>query len=231
MKNIILFVCLAGFSFSLFAQQPELSGKEKRKGWILLFDGKSFAGWKTAKGMPVPAERWTIDNGILSTMPLTEGITDIITEESFAGFELVMEFRVTEGANSGVKYYILSGTTLGCEYQIVDNNIYISDVQKHQKQLQGSLYDLIPPSKDAGKSVGQWNTLRIVSDGKNIEHWLNGKKIVEFNRSSELFREIVSKSKFVKVPEFATPAQSPVLLQDHGGVVSFRNIKIRKLSK
>ncbi len=227
--NIIVLLGLIGLSACVFTRTPESKPKENEEGWTLLFNGTDFTGWKSAKGGPVPAERWKIENGVLSTLPDKEGFVDIVTEESFGAFELVLEFKVTAGANSGVKYFILPGTTLGCEYQIIDNDFFGDEREENAKRLQGGLYDMIPPAVDASKPVGDRNVARIVSDGKKVEHWLNGEKTVSYDRSSDAFKEIVSKSKFAKTADFATPTQSPILLQDHGGVVSFMNIKIKKL--
>lgn len=226
--SICFLVCvLAGWTE---AQTPELSKKEKRQGWILLFDGKTPAGWKKADGKPFPEKGWIIENGTLSVDPAGKG-GDIITEEQFSDFELSLDFKLTRGANSGIKYFILPGTTLGCEFQILDDDVHPdAKMGKDGNRLQGALYDLIPASKDKkDKPVGEWNNARIISKGNHVEHWLNGKKIVSYERGSDEFKALIAESKYKNNKGFSTPAQAPILLQDHGDVVSFRNIKIKRL--
>ena len=213
------------------AQLPELTANEKAEGWKLLFDGKTSTGWKSYRAnRPFPEKGWVIENGVLTSDPAGRA-GDIITEEEFSDFELTLEFKITKGANGGIKYFILPGTNLGCEYQILDDeNHPDAKLGKPGTRLQGGLYDVIAPAKDKkGSPIGEWNNARIISKGMHVEHWLNGKKIVEFERGSAAFQAAKTESKFNTNEQWATPAQSPILLQDHGDVVSFRNIKIRKL--
>jgi len=231
MKRFIS-ICIVLSLLTSFAQAqlPTLSKKEIKQGWVLLFDGKTSAGWKHYRGKPFPEKGWVIENGVL-TIDTSEGRPgDIITEEEFSDFEFSCDFRVTKGANSGIKYFILPGSNLGCEYQIFDD-------ESHPKakdpsfgtQLQGALYDVIPPKGAKNKPVGEWNNARIIAKGNHVEQWLNGKKVVEFERGSDAFKAMVAKSKFKNDEKWATPVQSPILLQEHGDAVSFRNIKIRRL--
>jgi len=229
-KTVLLlayFVLCAGF---LQAQLPKLSKKEKKEGWILLFDGATSTGWKKFNGQPFPAKGWKIENGVLATEPGGKG-GDIVTEQEFSDFELSVDFKITKGANSGIKYFILPNSDLGCEFQILDDvNHPDAKLGKNGDRLQGGLYDIIPPStgkKD--KPIGEWNNARIISKGQHVEHWLNGKKIVSYERGSDAFKAMLSESKFKGNTKFATPTQSSILLQDHGDVVSFRNIKIKVL--
>ncbi len=211
------------------AQMPELTKKEKKEGWVLLFDGKTSTGWKSYTGKPFPEKGWKIENGVLSVDPAGKG-GDVITEEQFSDFELSLDFKITQGANSGIKYFILPGTNLGCEFQILDDATHPdAKLGKDGNRLQAGLYDLIAPQGKKDKPVGEWNNARIISKGQHVEHWLNGKKVVSYERGSDAFKTLVAGSKYKNNAAFATPAQSPILLQDHGDVVSFRNIKIRKL--
>ena len=223
--SAILFTCMAQ------AQLPELTNQEKAEGWKLLFDGKTSTGWKSYRtDRPFPEKGWSIENGVLSVVPEGRG-GDIITEEEFSDFELSIDFKIVKGTNSGIKYFILPGTNLGCEYQILDDeNHPDAKLGKPGTRLQGGLYDVIPPAKDKqDKPVGEWNTARIISKGNHVEHWLNGKKILEFERGSVTFKALQDESKFAKEEKWATPVQSSILLQDHNDAVSFRNIKIKKL--
>jgi len=211
------------------AQLPKLSDEEIQQGWKLVFDGKTSTGWKSYRAdLPFPEKGWIIENGVLIIDPAGRG-GDIVTEEAFSDFELSVDFKITKGANSGIKYFILPGTNLGCEYQILDDeNNPDAKLGKNGSRLQGGLYDVIPPAKDKKDNpVGEWNNARIISKGAQVEHWLNGKKIVEFERGSAAFKELKAESKFSAEENWATPVKSPILLQDHGDVVYFRNIKIR----
>ena len=232
MKSFIstsLAICLlTGFAH---AQLPTLTKKEQRQGWVLLFDGKTSTGWKSYRtGRPFPEKGWVIENGVLTIDPAGKG-GDVITEEMFSDFELSLEFRVTKGANSGIKYFILPGTNLGCEYQIYDDESIPIERRVNKTQLQGALYDVIPAKDVKYKPVGEWNHARIVAKGSHVEHWLNGNKVVEYERGSDAFKAMVAKSKFKDNEKWSTPVQSPILLQDHDGGVatSFRNIKIKNL--
>lgn len=227
MKKIILLGSFLVLSLSYVqAQIPQLSKKEIKQGWILLFDGASPSGWKKANGNPFPAQGWTIENGVL-TVHGKGG--DIITDREFTDFELSIDFKITKGANSGIKYFILPKSSLGCEFQILDDaNHPDAKLGKDGNRVQGSLYDLIPASpKKKDKPIGEWNNARIISKGKQVEHWLNGKKILSYERGSNEFNALVAGSKYKNEKDFATPDQTPILLQDHGDEVSFRNIKIR----
>jgi hypothetical protein len=227
---ISITICL--FSGFAQAQLPTLTKKEVKQGWILLFDGQTSTGWKSFRTeRPFPEKGWVIENGVLTLDPsIKPKPGDIITEEEFSDFELSLEFRITKGANSGIKYFILPGTNLGCEFQILDDENHPDAKQgKDGNRLQGGLYDLIPPKGKKDKQIGEWNHARIISRGNKVEHWLNGKKVVEYERDSDAFKALIADSKYKDNKDFSMPEQSPILLQDHGDVVSFRNIKIRKL--
>ena len=229
-KIIIASIFIAASILSGSAQLPKLSKKEKKEGWILLFDGKTSEGWISYDGKPFPAQSWKIENGALTVIP-TEKKNDIITDGEFSDFELSLDFKISKGANSGIKYFILPGTNLGCEFQILDDVEHPdAKLGKDGNRLQGGLYDLIPPAPDKkDKTVGEWNNARIISKGTHVEHWINGKKVVSYERGSKEFNDLVAESKYKNNKGFATPEKSPILLQDHGDVVSFKDIKIRKL--
>lgn len=226
---ILLFCFFYNLSFTS-AQLPNLSSKEKKKGWVLLFDGQSTNGWKKADGQSFPSKGWKIENGVISVDPTNGRGGDIITDQEYSDFELSLEFKIAKGANSGIKYFVLKNTSLGCEFQILDDATHPdAKLGKDGNRLQGGLYDLIAPAKNkVDMPVGQWNHAQIISKGKHVEHWLNGKKVVEYERGSDLFKKLVSESKYKNEKGFAEVEKAPILLQDHGDIVSFRNIKIRK---
>lgn len=215
-----------------FAQKPNtLTSKEKKKGWVLLFDGTTTNGWTTVGGKPVPAG-WEIHDGSITAKKGGHG-GDIITVNEYSDFDLSVDFNIEPGTNSGVKYFFRryeKGGWLGMEYQIIDDNGG-EDINQ-PNHLTGSFYDVMIP--DAAKKKlnppGVWNTLRIVSKGQQVEHWLNGVKILEYTRGSKAYTEAVSHSKFSKTePAFGIVDKGHILLQEHGGGASFRNIKIKTL--
>ena len=164
---------------------------------------------------------------------------DIVTKELYADFELKVDFRITEGANSGIKYYVNTGlnkgagSSIGLEYQILDDERHPdAKLGNHEgSRTVASLYDLI--QADKGKLVnpiGEWNHARILSQNKHVEHWLNGIKVLEYLRGSDEYHTLVKESKYVVWPDFGEAAKGNILLQDHGNLVSFKNIKIREIN-
>jgi len=214
-----------------------LSKKEIRKGWKLLFDGKTSEGWMNARTKTFPANGWEIRDGTLTINPSTKtkgGGGDIVTVDKFRNFELSVDFKYAKGANSGIKYFVDtesnngSRASIGCEYQILDDRIH-PDAKAGvggNRTLAG-LYDLIAPreKKDNGEEV--WNNAKIVVNGNKVQHWLNGQLTVEYERGNPAWKELVAKSKFKDIQGFAEVEEGRILLQDHGDVVSFKNIKIR----
>jgi hypothetical protein len=218
-----------------------LSDAERADGWRLLWDGHTSRGWRSAKGQEFPRQGWAMKDGVLSVME-TGGAEsraggDIVTEETYAAFDLKVDFRLTPGANSGIKYYVdtelnkAEGSAIGLEYQLLDDARHPDAREgRNGNRTLASLYDLIPAaaSKKA-KPIGEWNEARIVSTGRHVEHWLNGEKVLEYERGSEEFRRLVAESKYRIWPAFGEKPRGNILLQDHGNRVDFRNIKIKVL--
>ncbi len=224
----------------------QLSETEKRKGWRLLWDGKTSNGWRGAKRTDFPESGWTMEDGVL-TVEATDGGEstgpgDIVTIDQYSDFELELEFKITEGANSGIKYFVQpslnlgEGSAIGCEFQILDDEVHPDAKMgvNGNRQLAG-LYDLIAPENlsvpgrgKQFKGVGQWNRARIVSKNGKVSHWLNGEKTVEYDRFTPMFRSLVAYSKYQKWDKFGQWPQGHILLQDHGNTVNFRSIKIRE---
>ena len=219
-----------------------LFGKEAEEGWKMLWDGKTTQGWKGAKLDGFPESGWEIKDGVLSVLASGGGEStaggDIVTTDLYSDFELKLDFKITEVANSGIKYYVDTeinkgaGSSIGLEFQILDDERHPdAKLGNHEgSRTVGSLYDLI--QADTAKVVypiGQWNQARIVSKNNHVEHWLNGRKVLEYERKSPEYLQLVQESKYKKWPNFGEAAQGRLLLQDHGDFVSFRNIKIRSL--
>lgn len=232
-KNTSLLVLvLFCFIISAKAQLPSLSKKEIKNGWVLLFDGKTFDGWQKANGTAFTGEGWKIENGIISVTPQSGHGSDIVTSKEFSDFEFTLDFKLEKGTNSGVKCFLIKNTSLGCEYQLIDDaNHPDAKLGKDGNRRLAALYDIMPPNTadKTVKPLEEWNTMRIISKGRHVEHWLNGKKVLEYERGSETFKNLVADSKFKKENGFAEVAKSPILLQDHGDVIHFRNIKIREI--
>ncbi len=214
----------------LAAQAPAApSGAEESDGWRLLFDGRTLAGWRGINRSDAP-KCWRVEEGRLVVQGgLLGDRGDLITEEQFGNFEFAFEWRVEEkDGNSGVKYYVLEklskGGGMGLEYQILDTEASAKAQGKHKT---ASLYDLYAPLDCTPRPSGEWNEGRIVSRDGRVEHYLNGVKVLEYRRGSEEFRGQVKKSKFRNIPFFGEAPRGHLLLQDHGGTVSFRNLKIR----
>ena len=228
-KILTLMFVLMGIACLLTAQELKLSKKEIKDGWVLLFDGKTTNGWTTSGGKPVPTG-WEVKDGCITTIKGGKG-GDIVTVNEYQDFEFSVDYNIEPGCNSGIKYFYTNyknGGNLGMEYQVLDDQL--AEDNKKDNHLCGSFYDVLAPNS-AVKIInlpGKWNTVRIVAKGKNVEHWLNGIKILEFTRGSKSFTEAVATSKFNKTdPAFGTVDKGKVLLQEHGGVASFRNIKIK----
>jgi hypothetical protein len=210
-----------------------LSEAEKEKGFKLLFDGQSADQFKSVEGDEFPEEGWQVKDGLLTVLPGGKG-GSIITKEEFGPFELKFDFMITEGANSGIKYGLgNNGLSVGLEYQILDDENHPDAKQGIDgNRTMASLYDLIPAEKQ-GRFVngpGEWNRGRIVLYPDNkAEHWLNGRKVVEFTRGSEEFNKLVAASKFAEREGFGMAERGPIHIQDHNDEVHFRSIKIREL--
>lgn len=203
-RILILFICSFFGIYLVSAQLPKLSQKEIKQGWTLLFDGVSTKGWITPTGKSVPSG-WEVKNGCISTVKGGKG-GDIITEGEYSDFDFSADFNIEPGCNSGIKYFYTkyeTGGNLGMEYQIIDD--VMGEDNKKENHLCGSFYDVLPVNANKKKvnAPGEWNTIRIISKGKKVEHWINGVKILEFTRGDKTYTDAVALSKFNKaVPAF-----------------------------
>ena len=221
----------------------KLTDKERIDGWKMLWDGKTTAGWRGAKLDKFPEQGWEIKDGLLSVITAGDGQSteggDIVTTELYGDFEFKVDFKITEGANSGIKYYVdtdlnkAEGSAIGLEYQILDDarhpDAYLGN--HFGSRTIASLYDLI--QADTNKVVnpiGEWNFAYIISKKNHVEHWLNGRKVLEYNRKSDDYRKLVKESKYKVWPNFGEADSGNILLQEHGSPVSFRNIKVHSLN-
>jgi hypothetical protein len=235
------------------AEPNTLTAQEKANGWQLLWDGKTSDGWHSPSSDRFPSRSWSIADGVLT---VDAGVTnanaeagaggDIITHERYSNFELSVDFKITPGCNSGIKIFVQpnispidkvtgkptgTGSAIGMEFQILDDERHPdAKAGRNGDRRLGALYDLMPC--DTNKPVnpmGEWNHARILSQGKQVEFWLNGKQILEFERGSAEFRDAVARSKFKDIANFGEWLDGHILLQEHGSLVSYRNIEIREL--
>lgn len=230
LRTPVVALALSLITSPLFAAEPNtLTAAEKSAGWKLLFDGKTLEGWRGYKTEAIGAP-WKVEGGTITLTAAKAG--DLLTTREFADFELSFEWKISEGGNSGVIYRAGLGESApyrtGPEYQVLDNEKATDN--KLGNHLAGSLYDLgneVP--RDLPKPVGQWNESRLIVRGWNVEHWLNGKKLVTVDLAGPEGKAWIAKSKFKDWPKFASLAKGHIALQDHGNIVSYRSIKIREL--
>ncbi len=218
---------------------------EKKSGLRLLWDGKTTNGWRGAYKNYFPDNVWYIENGTLNVKGNNGAESanggDIVTKEEFSAFDLQFEFKITDTANSGVKYFVTekeqnSGSAIGLEFQILDDDKHPDGkLGSIGNRTMASLYDLIPslkitPSRREKLPIGEWNRGRVIvfPDGR-VEHWINGWKVVEYQRGTQYFYALVARSKYEKWQNFGMAAKGHILLQEHGTHVSFRSIKIKEL--
>ena len=238
---LCLFFVLSSIQ-TIKSQDNTLTPKEKEEGWTLLWDGKTTEGWRGAKISTFPEKGWAIDKGVLRVIPSGGAESanggDIITVKKYKNFVLKADFKITKGANSGIKYFVDpelnkgEGSAIGCEYQILDDKNH-PDAKlgvKGNRQL-GALYDLIPADRsDPNYRFDEtgFNTAMIIVNGNRVQHYLNGLKIVEYVRNTPGFNALVAYSKYVNWPKFGNLSEGHILLQDHGDEVFFKNIKIKE---
>jgi len=216
----------------------QLTQKEKKEGWQLLFDGETMTGWRRIYTKDFPKQGWHVADGCLVVEDNRGGESanggDLITIKEYGNFDFMFDFKLTPGANSGIKYFVNesigdpnSGYGYGPEYQVID------DARVRNVPVGGKLaglYELIEaPDTKKVNPMGEWNTGRIVSRNNHVEHWLNGELLITYVLGSDEFKALVQKSKFKDKEGYAAQAKGNILIQDHGNMVSYKNLKIKEL--
>lgn len=246
MNNLLFSLAIAfmlvtyGFAQKSSLAPNTLTKQEKKEGWKLLFDGKTTKGWRGAYKPAFPEKGWETRDGMLIVQPSAgeEAANggDIVTEDEYSSFDLKVDFKLTEGANSGIKYFVTEqqpqtpGSAIGLEYQLLDDARHPdARLGINGNRTLASLYDVLPATNRKPNPIGEWNQARIMVRGKHVEHWLNGVKVLEYERGGKVFLAHKAESKFKERKDFGEAPKGHILLQDHGNQIFFRNIKIRVL--
>jgi hypothetical protein len=195
----------------------------------VLFDGKSTDAWRGYKREAFPEKGWAVESGALKTVVGGDRV-DLVTKETFQDFDLSLEWKVSPGGNSGVMYDVAESEPqsyfTGPEMQVLDDSVHKDG--KEPKTSAGSLYALIAPGEGKVlKPVGEWNVARLVKKGAHVEHWLNGKKLLEYELGSPALAALIAESKFKAWPKFGKEGKGHIVLQHHGEEVWFRNITVK----
>jgi hypothetical protein len=212
----------------------QLTPDEQKQGWMLLFDGQSLKGWRGYKRPDATGTRWKVDGGFLTLPPNdgqdTHGARDIISVATFDQFELTWEWRIAQAGNSGMKYFVLEDldSAIGHEYQLIDDERH-PDAKVGPKRQTAAFYDVLAASDRPLKPAGELNQSRIVVAGRTVEHWLNGRRVLQYVLDSPALRAAIAESKFKGIDRFGKLQNGHILVQDHGDQVWLRNIKIRRL--
>jgi hypothetical protein len=223
-------VCAAATDGREASYSNSLSAEERAAGWKLLFDGKTMEGWREYRKTGL-SPKWHVADGAMTfeDSGRKEGL-GIVSAEQYDNFELILEWKIEKGTNSGLMYRVSESEAkpyaTGPEYQILDDAAYPKELSKRQC---GSCYDMYTPAMQAAKPPGQWNRTRLVVNGNHVEHWLNGDKIVEYDFHSTDWNDRRKSSKWKDYPKYGSEPKGYICLQEHGSTVSFRSIKIRPL--
>ncbi len=226
MKIFVIALFSVTFGLAIAGEPNTLSDSEKAEGWKLLFDGESMEGWRSYKSADLPKKGWVVENGTLHKQAGVRG-GDIMTVETYTDFEFSWDWKILAKGNNGVKYFITEErkATVGHEYQMIDDSTV-----KDPFSSTASFYLVKKPAADKPmKPMGEWNTSKIVVKGNHVEHWLNGKKVLEYECGGDEVMAQIPKTKFKKYPGFGEKVTAHILLTDHNDPCWFRNIKIRVL--
>ena len=204
-------------------------------GFKPMFDGKTLNGWRGYKKADATETRWKVENGIVTIPEIdgkdTKGQRDIISDATYDQFDLRWEWKVAQGGNSGLKYFVLEdeASAIGHEYQMIDDERH-PDAKIGPHRQTGAFYDVLAAADRPLKPAGEWNNSEVIVKGKHVEHYLNGKRILQYELDSPELRAAVAKSKFKDIARFGKPQKGHILIQDHGNAVWYRNVRIKPLT-
>ena len=217
---------------ALMTVMPSANAGAPQDGWTNLFDGASLKGWRGYKQPDAAKTRWKVEDGMLTVDPGdgsdTRGARDLITTGTYDNFELALEWKVAPGGNSGLKYFVLEDrdSAIGHEYQIIDDTKH-PDAKIGPHRQTAAFYDVLPAANRPLKPAGEFNQSRVVVNGRNVEHWLNGTRVLQYELSSPALQAAIDKSKFKGIERFGKPQKGHILIQDHGDRVWYRSIRIK----
>ncbi len=204
-----------------------LSESERQAGWKLLFDGHTTRGWRGFRKKAFP-DGWAVEDGALTR--IARG-GDLVSTKQFRDFELALDWKISEGGNSGIMYRVTEGSDAtyetGPEMQVLDDERHPDG--RAWLTSAGAVYGLYAAPAGVVRPVGEWNQVRIVVRGHHVEHWLNGVKVVEYELESREWESRVAASKFRQWPAYGRAPKGHIALQDHGDRVWFRSIRMREL--
>jgi hypothetical protein len=228
----LLFLCFLPLLATFQTPDNQLTEKEKNQGWVLLFDGKSTAGWRTYKNLP--DNSWEVVDGQLHCKSDAEGATqraDLVTKNSYNSFEIQVDWKIEKGSNSGLLYHVLEtrkeAYETGPEYQMIDDLGYNGKLENWQKS--GADYAMHPPSAPMSKPAGEYNHTLLVVEGSHTTHWLNGKIVADFYAWTPEWDKLKADGKWKDYPDYGISKTGLIDLQNHGGGIWIKNVKIRKL--
>jgi len=232
LRHIIItgFLATAGVSIADDLNQNSLTPEEKAAGWQLLFNGTSLDGWRGYRLSGLPETGWEIKDGLLKTVPKAKG-RELITVRKYTDFEFSWEWKIAPAGNNGIKYFVTEERPAapGHEYQMIDDERN-EDGKVGPQRTTASFYDVLPPSTDKPtRPAGDWNQSRVLVRGDHVEHWLNGKKVLEYELGSERVKAGLAKSKFRSFPDFGSKIPGHIMLTYHNDECWFRNVKIREI--
>jgi hypothetical protein len=242
--NLSILVILSLLFNTIYDNNPLISNELENNDWETLFDGDSFDGWHRYNRGKV-SSAWIIKDGAILMVPKNKGedrkTHDIVTEKEYTNFELSLEWKISEGGNSGVLWAIQEDKKhqfpyqTGPEVQVIDNDRHPDAKQKPDFHQAGAVYDLVEPEIDNTYPAGEWNTF-IININYNVNRGtiiLNGKQISNFPLYGEAWDKLIANSKFAdkSLKNFSKKRKGKIGLQDHGNVVAYKNIKIRELKK
>ncbi|HOT65125.1 MAG TPA: DUF1080 domain-containing protein, partial [Dysgonamonadaceae bacterium] len=214
-----------------------LTEAEKAEGWKLLFDGKTLDGWRDYNGDSLTAP-WIVEDGCIRAKGSGSDASGyIVTDTIYENFELVWDWKIAEGGNSGMLYHVVENPKFkvpyvtGPEYQLIDDFGFPEPLEDWQKTAADYAMHVPDTSKTIIKPAGEWNTSKIVFDNGHVEHWLNGEKVVEFEAWTDDWFEKKNSGKWKDAPEYGLARKGVICLQDHGSAAWFRNIKIKELPR
>jgi len=230
LRPLAAFFSLTACAALSFAADNQLTRAEKSAGWQLLFDGHSMNGWRPYAKKP--AGGWEVVDGTLHAIAKVKG-SELITEKKFKDFELAWDWKVPPAGNNGVKYFVTEARphSPGPEYQMIDDDGHPDGKRGGRLHQTAAFYDILPPAADKPvHAPGEWNHSRIVARGNHVEHWLNGRKVLEFELDSPEVKAGIAKSKFKNERGFGEHIEGHIMLTYHQDNCWYKNIKIRELN-